>query len=52
LWSSESAQGHLALADAYVQAKNNADARTQAQRALALAPDSAEAKAFLDKLKP
>jgi tetratricopeptide (TPR) repeat protein len=52
LWSSESAQGHLALAEAYVQAKNNADARTQAQRALALAPDSAEAKAFLDKLKP
>jgi Flp pilus assembly protein TadD len=47
LWSSESAAAHVALAQAYVQAKNTAGARTEAQRALALDPDSAEAKALL-----
>jgi tetratricopeptide (TPR) repeat protein len=52
LWSSETAAGHLALAQAYVQAKNDAGATTEAQRALALAPDSVDAKALLDKLKP
>lgn len=52
LWSSESAEAHLALAEAYVQAKNDADARTHAQRALMLAPNSVEANALLDKLKP
>ena len=52
LWSSESAAAHLALAQAYVQAKNQNGARTEAQRALALAPDSVEASALLDKLKP
>jgi len=52
LWSSESAAAHIALAQAYVQAKNDVDARTEAQRALTLAPESSEAKALLDKLKP
>jgi tetratricopeptide (TPR) repeat protein len=52
LWSSESARAHLALAHAYVAAKKDASARAEAQRALALAPDSAEAKALLDKIKP
>jgi Tfp pilus assembly protein PilF len=52
LWSSESAAAHLALAQAYVQARNDAGARGEAQRALVLTPDSAEAKALLDKLKP
>jgi Tfp pilus assembly protein PilF len=52
LWSSESAAAHLALAQAYVQVKNDAGARAEAQRALALTPNSAEAKALLDKLKP
>ena len=52
LWSAESAQAHLALAQAYAQARNNAGARAEAQRALALAPNSAEAKALLEKLKP
>jgi tetratricopeptide (TPR) repeat protein len=52
VWSSESAAAHLAMAQAYLQAKNEADARTQAQRALVLAPDSADAKALLEKLKP
>jgi tetratricopeptide (TPR) repeat protein len=52
LWSSESAAAHLALAEAYVQAKNDAAATSEAQRALALAPDSAGAKALLEKIKP
>ena len=52
LWSAESSQGHLALAQAYAQARNNTGALAEAQRALALAPDSAEARALLDKLKP
>ena len=52
LWSAESAQAHLGLAEAYVQARNNAGARAEAQRALALAPNSAEARALLEKLKP
>ncbi|HEV3215663.1 MAG TPA: tetratricopeptide repeat protein [Vicinamibacterales bacterium] len=52
LWSSESAEGHLALARAYAAAKKDAAARTEAQRALTLAPGSAEAKALVEKLKP
>ena len=52
LWSSESSAAHLALAQAYVQAKDPTAARTEAQRVLALTPDSADAKALLDKLKP
>jgi hypothetical protein len=35
-----------------VQAKNDAGARAEAQRALVLMPESADAKAILDKLKP
>jgi Tfp pilus assembly protein PilF len=52
LWSSESAAAHLALAQAYVQAKNPAAARTEAQHALTMAPGSVDAKALLDQLKP
>ena len=51
LWSSESAAAHLALAQAYVQAKDTANARAEAQKALSMAPASAEAKALLDQLK-
>jgi tetratricopeptide (TPR) repeat protein len=52
LWSSESAAAHLALAQAYAQSKNDTGARAEAQRALVLTPDSAEAKALLERLKP
>jgi len=52
IWSSESVAAHVALAQAYIQAKNSTAARTEAQRALTLAPGSAEAKAVLDQLKP
>jgi Tfp pilus assembly protein PilF len=52
VWSLESAAAHVALAQAYVQARNDAGARAEAQRALVLTPDSTAAKAILDKLKP
>lgn len=52
LWSQESAAAHLALAQAYVQLKDTAGARAEAQKALAFAPDSAEARALWDTLKP
>jgi len=51
LWSAESADAHAALADAYLQAKDNDAARAEAQRALALDPVSADAKRVLDMLK-
>jgi len=52
LWSSESAAAHLALAQAYAQANNKAAARSEAERALDLSPTSAEARSFLDSLRP
>jgi tetratricopeptide (TPR) repeat protein len=52
LWSSESPDAHLALAQAYAQAKNKAAARSEAERALAMSPASVEARNFLDSLKP
>ena len=52
LWSVETSAAHLALAEAYVQAKDTSAARTEAQRALVLSPGSAPAKALLDTLKP
>ncbi len=52
LWSGDSAQAHLGLAQAYLQAKNEPAARSEAQRALSLSPDLVEARALLDRLKP
>jgi Tfp pilus assembly protein PilF len=52
LWSQESAEGRIALAQAYLQAKDNASARQALERALVLDPSSAEAKELLSKLKP
>jgi Tfp pilus assembly protein PilF len=52
LWSSDSAAGHIALARAYVQAQDTAGARAEAQKALSLAPGSAEARALLETVKP
>jgi lipopolysaccharide biosynthesis regulator YciM len=51
LWSAETAEGHVVLAEAYVQAKDAAEARAEAQRALALDPSSEGAKRLLDMLK-
>jgi tetratricopeptide (TPR) repeat protein len=50
VWSAESAEAHAALGEAYRQAKDPAAARTEAERALALDPASAEAKQLIARL--
>ena len=52
LWSGETAEAHVALGEAYRQAKEPDAARAEAERALALAPASVEAKALLRRLAP
>jgi tetratricopeptide (TPR) repeat protein len=51
LWSAETAEAHVVLADAYIQADDRDQARAEAERALALAPASADAKRLVDMLK-
>jgi tetratricopeptide (TPR) repeat protein len=50
LWSAETAEAHAALGEAYRQAKDLAAARTEAERALAIDPQSAEARQLLARL--
>jgi Flp pilus assembly protein TadD/TolB-like protein len=50
LWSQETVAAHLALGEAYLQAKDPASARGEAQRALTLDPQSADAKKLLDRI--
>ncbi|HEV3141016.1 MAG TPA: tetratricopeptide repeat protein, partial [Vicinamibacterales bacterium] len=50
LWSAETAEAHAALGEAYRQNKEPAAARAEADRALALDPDSIEAKQLLARL--
>ena len=52
LWSQESAEGRIALADAYLHMKDEASARQALERALVLDPGSTEAKEMLTKLRP
>jgi Tfp pilus assembly protein PilF len=52
LWSQESAAGQIALAHAYLQAKDEANARAALQRALVLDPTSVDARELLTKLTP
>ena len=52
LWSAETAEAHVVLGEAYLQAKDPAAARAEADRALALDPSSAEAKRLRDKTAP
>ena len=52
LWSQESAEGRIALAQAYLQAKDQTAARAALERALVLDPNSSEAKELLGKLSP
>jgi tetratricopeptide (TPR) repeat protein len=52
LWSEETVAAHLALAEAYLQTRNFDAGRVEAQRALAMAPNAAEAKDLLNKLRP
>lgn len=51
LWSAETAQAHLALADAYLQAKDVQAARAEAERALVLAPGSRDARQLLERME-
>ena len=50
LWSAETPAAHVALGDAYLQAKDAAAARAEADRALLLDPASADAKALVDRI--
>jgi Flp pilus assembly protein TadD len=50
IWSRETAPAHVALAEACLRLKDVGAARTHAQRALALNPASAEAKALLQRI--
>jgi len=50
IWSEETAAAHLALADAYVKEHRTNDARREAERALALDPQSAAARTLVEQL--
>lgn len=50
LWSSETAEAHVALGEAYLAQKQPDQARAEAERALAMEPGSPAAKALLAKL--
>ena len=50
IWSQDTAPAHVALGEAFLRSGDRAAAREQALRALALAPDSAEAKALLTRV--
>jgi len=52
IWSADSSDAHLALAEAYVQTREIAAAHDEAQRALALDPSSKQAQALLEKTVP
>ena len=51
IWSKDTIAARLALADAYLRLKDTTSARTQAQKALALDPTSAEAAAMLKRVE-
>jgi tetratricopeptide (TPR) repeat protein len=50
IWSRDTAAGRIALAEAYLKQQNTEAARTELQRALALEPDSADAKRLLSTI--
>ena len=52
LWSAETAEAHIALAEAYLQLRDPAAARAEAERALVLVPTSTEATRVLEQSKP
>ena len=49
IWSAETAEAHVLLAQAYLQSRDSAAARAEAERALVLAPASAEARRVLEQ---
>jgi len=52
LWSEDTAAGHAALAQAYLQAKDVDGARREAEKALAMDASSKEAREVIDRLPP
>ena len=50
LWSAETSDAHVALAEAYVEAKDLDAARAEAERALALDPGSGAARQVIEKI--
>ncbi|MGE5813828.1 MAG: tetratricopeptide repeat protein [Acidobacteriota bacterium] len=50
IWSQDTAPARVALGEAFLRSGDRPAAREQAQRALALAPDSAEARALLARV--
>jgi tetratricopeptide (TPR) repeat protein len=52
IWSADSSDAHVALAEAYLQTREMAAARDEAQRALALDPASKPAQLLLEKTSP
>ena len=51
LWDEETAATHLHLAEVYFEMGEQAEARTHAERALELEPESSDARDMLEKLK-
>ncbi len=51
IWSQDTASARVALGGAYLRSGDRTAAREQAERALALAPDSAEARQLLARLQ-
>jgi tetratricopeptide (TPR) repeat protein len=51
IWSQDTAPARVALAEAYLKLQNSAAARTELERALALEPNSADAKRMLADMK-
>jgi protein O-GlcNAc transferase len=51
IWSADSAAAHVALAEAYLKTGNSKGARSEAERALAMEPASADAKRLLAQIK-
>lgn len=52
IWSADSAEAHAVLAQAYVDAREPAQARREAERALALEPGRADVQKLLESLPP
>ena len=51
IWSFETVQAHVALGDAYLQSGDAQAARTEADRAAALDPESSDAQRLLERIR-
>ena len=51
IWSRDTAEGRIALAEAYIKQQNNVAARSELEKALVLDPESAEARRLLESIR-